>query len=774
MTRIRRHSALLIILTLFITLATIYSVVNPLFESPDEVWHYEYVRWLVEGNGLAHPDDVGHAPWHQEGSQPPLYYIAAAALTSFIPTDNAADVIRYNPHAAIGQPDAFGNKNMMAHGAADGWPWRGVTLAAHVARFFSIFLGALTVLATYGIAHTILSTHGITHSGLLERRAVAVAAASIVAFNPQFLFLSAAVNNDNLVTAVSALGMWMCVSMIANRRGMNYHAPMKASPTTGQLILLGLLVGIAALSKLSGLAVAGLAGLTLMILAWSGKNQLGRSLTDLIRWGVIVGIVAFIVAGWWYMRNWLLFGDPLALQAMFDILPRRANPPTLDELIARAEGVWRSLWAVFGWFNVVVDERLYLFYSALSIVGITGFLFGGIRQVVTRDRPQGINPQSSIVNRQLLLLLIWITVIFLSLLRWAQMRYPQGRLLFPAISAAAVVLGIGLMNWLPARWQRVGAWCVASMMFVIAATTPWVWINPVYAAVTTPANDIVPPNLTAVDFGEQVRLVGYDIAKDEARPGDTLDVALYWEAIQPMTTDYSVFVHLTDNYDILQAQRDSYPVLGNLPTREWQPGDLIVDHHRVRIPETAPTPARMRVDVGLYNFVTEERLFVATENIDSEGQTDRWTIGNIALLAPAGDGTLPNSIFVNFDDQIALVGYDFDRYVMQPGETLTLTLWWEALATPKMNYKVFTHLILPPEATWAQMDSDPRRGESPTSTWQPGQRIADEYTLTLPETAPPGTYFVEIGFYDPDTYSRLRVNFSDKGIVLGQVRVGAE
>ena len=154
-----------------------------------------------------------------------------------------------------------------------------------------------------------------------------------------------------------------------------------------------------------------------------------------------------------------------------------------------------------------------------------------------------------------------------------------------------------------------------------------------------------------------------------------------------------------------------------------------------------------------------------------EAQPDRWTIGNISLLAPEGDGTLPHSLFVNFDDQIALVGFDFDRRVMQPGETLTLTLWWEALAVPQLDYKVFTHLILPPEATWAQMDSDPRRGESPTATWQPGQRIEDEYTLTLPETAPPGTYFVEIGFYDPETYSRLRVNFSDKGIVLGQVRV---
>jgi hypothetical protein len=110
---------------------------------------------------------------------------------------------------------------------------------------------------------------------------------------------------------------------------------------------------------------------------------------------------------------------------------------------------------------------------------------------------------------------------------------------------------------------------------------------------------------------------------------------------------------------------------------------------------------------------------------------------------------------------------------MQPGETLGLTLWWEALAVPEKDYKVFTHLVLPPEATWAQMDSRPQRGGSRTNTWEPGQRIEDHYELMLPESAPPGIYFVEIGIYDPDTNDRLMVNFSDKGIVLGQVRVEA-
>ena len=75
MITLRRHWPIVLILALFLGLGGAYSVVNPLFESPDEVWHYEYVRWLVEGHGLPRPEQVGTAAWHQEGSQPPLYYL---------------------------------------------------------------------------------------------------------------------------------------------------------------------------------------------------------------------------------------------------------------------------------------------------------------------------------------------------------------------------------------------------------------------------------------------------------------------------------------------------------------------------------------------------------------------------------------------------------------------------------------------------------------------------------------------------------------------------
>ena len=743
-----------IILTIYIALASIYSVVNPLFESPDEVWHYEYVRWLVEGEGLPVPEDVGHAPWHQEGSQPPLYYIAAAALTFWIPTDNAPEVIRYNPHAAIGQPDAVGNKNMMLHGDADAWPWRGVALAAHIARFFSILIGAVTVAATYATSRVIFP----------ERENAALLAMSIVAFNPQFLFLSAAVNNDNLVACFSAVAIWYGARLIKETWTSPY-----GTPTNWQAAIFGLLAGGAALSKLSGLLVSLFVALTFGLIAWRRK-----SFPLLLRSGLISGGVMAAVSGWWFVRNWLLFGDPLALSAMFAILPRRTSPPTLAELASRVEGVWRSVWAVFGWFNVGVHPWLYTFYSLLALLGIIGFLLGGLLYFVRKDQASTVSPaERSAQAIQILLLVIWVSALVISLLRWAQMRYPQGRLLFPALSAAAVIFAIGLTNWLPRqigpiRVRRGGVALLIGILLSVAAVLPWQTIAPTYRA----SVPLLAADASAIDganFGDQVALVGAFLPRTELQSGEQLSLQLEWVAQQDLAKDYSVFIHLIDENNIIQAQRDSFPVRGNFPTSEWQPGNTVHDIHLVDLPLTMPASNRMKINVGLYEYATGERLIV--------GGSDHWTVGYVSLSPPLADDNaqnsgLPNPISINFEDKVELIGFEFDRYTMQPGETLTLNLWWNTLAAPLEDYVVFTHLVLPPEATWAQDDSRPQQGQLPTTLWEVGQRIEDQYKLVMPENAPHGVYFMEIGLYNAETGSRLDVDFSDKGIILGQIRVG--
>ena len=80
------------------------------------------------------------------------------------------------------------------------------------------------------------------------------------------------------------------------------------------------------------------------------------------------------------------------------------------------------------------------------------------------------------------LLALWVFLIAMLLLYWAQMRYPQGRLLFPAISAFATLLAYGLTGWLPRSAQRYLAAAVALAMLALALLVPWRWIAPAYAS----------------------------------------------------------------------------------------------------------------------------------------------------------------------------------------------------------------------------------------------------------------------------------------------------
>lgn len=108
-----------------------------------------------------------------------------------------------------------------------------------------------------------------------------------------------------------------------------------------------------------------------------------------------------------------------------------------------------------------------------------------------------------------------------------------------------------------------------------------------------------------------------------------------------------------------------------------------------------------------------------------------------------------------FVQGIRLLGYQFDRPAARPGEALTLALFWQAEQPVQQPYTVFTHLLDGDEAVVVGQDNPPCRGTCPTTTWQPGEVLRDEYTWRLPATLPAGQYRVQVGLYAPDTLARL-------------------
>lgn len=134
------------------------------------------------------------------------------------------------------------------------------------------------------------------------------------------------------------------------------------------------------------------------------------------------------------------------------------------------------------------------------------------------------------------------------------------------------------------------------------------------------------------DLGDQVRLVGYALGTQQAAPGGTLLLTLYWQALAPIAERYTVFTHLLDANQQIQAQIDSEPQGGGLPTDRWAVGQLVQDNYALAVAANAQ-PGSYQVEVGLYLLATLERLPVR-DPATGTMLGDRVLLGPIEVVAP--------------------------------------------------------------------------------------------------------------------------------------------
>jgi 4-amino-4-deoxy-L-arabinose transferase-like glycosyltransferase len=806
---------LAVILVLFVFLGTGYAIVTPVFEASDELWHYPMVRHLADGNPLPvqvfDPDAAG--PWKQQASQPPLYYYLGAALTFWVDTADVTRIRRLNPHVNTGTIPADGNINLVVHDPAAN-PWQGTLLAVRIVRWFSVLLGAVTVFLTYQIARAVAP----------GRPEIALGAAAVNAFTPMFLFISGAVNNDNLVIPLASLALLLMIRAVQRHgidveavlRNETFHRGIAPESTLPEMnderrttnmgrwalvvgrwssdltdwMVLGAVIGLAALTKISAVGLLFLALGTIFVTRWQSLvrpltlSRLLRLLIETLGRFLLLLLPLLLIAGWWYYRNIALYGDWTGWNAFIAVLGQRPQPATLGQLWSERAGFLASYWGLFGGLNVPMPGWIYTVLNLVLLTAVLGFplylwqqLFPK-RKFVIGNRPlaQG-NYQLLITNYfPLLLCLLWSAAVVYGLIQWATLTWSsQGRLVFTAISALTTLLVLGLAGWLPRRPATAVIAVLATFLFIISAAAPFAWIRPAYQPHRYTQHWLA-PTPTNVDFGGQMRLVDYEIkgtapAHAELRPGGRLDLLLQWEVLAPMDRDWSVFVHLND--PVLGApiaQRDMYPDHGLRPTSLLPAGERIFNLYRLAIPDTAVAPAELTLMVGLYDFYTGERL----------AQADGRDAANLAILPlTAVPGEYPNALSQNFGNELELVGFDFDSRRVPPGDTLAVTLYWRPLRPLRTDYTFFAQVVdLDGDLTrWASDDPAPAAG---TSGWRPGETQTVTFRLPLADDTPPRLYPLIIGVYTQTaagTLQRLQLVTADGRVtdqdylLLTQVRV---
>jgi hypothetical protein len=774
------HHASRLILFLFILLSTLYAIVVPPFEASDELWHYPMVKYIADNWALPVQDPQNVGPWRQEGNQPPLYYFIGAVATFWIDTSDV-DVVRHvNPHADGGVVTPDGNVNLVTHNPqAEAFPWRGTTLAVRIIRFLSVLMGATTVYLTYRLVLELFPT----------RPNLALAAAAVNAFTPMFLFISGAVNNDNLVIPLCSLALLQMVRLIKSANldtqyairntdhvlasPLALHASARGARRGTRIthhVFLGLIVALALLTKESAGGLVLLTALTVTYVAWQAGRRDGAKAgwqTFLIG-GLATALPVLLVAGWWYLRNWQLYGDPLGQNVFIEILGQRDVPADLAQLWRERISFIRGYWGNFGGLNVPLPDPIYAAFDVLLLLAAVGLIILILRQLyqyTNQRRVSSLRRETNQPTNQfaLLLTLLWPLLVVVLWITWATTTWSsQGRLVFSAISVWSLLLVLGwdaLARLLPRRWQSLGLWLAPLFMFSISLAAPLAWIQPAYAqppalaeeevALLLPAgSDSSAPRqrIDAVFFhpaGGQLKLLGYETPVLAAYPGQPVPVTLYWEAIEPFNQDYSTFVHLVDSHDLVVAQRDAFPGMGTLSTQWLAPGRRWAEKRVLTLPDTAFSPNRAVFEVGLYDYRSQERLTV----VDAEGQMagDNVRFGRFEVLSLPAEW--PNPIEVDFGGQLTLVGYDLNRRALSAGQSATLTLYWRAQRSMAIDYSISTQFVNRGGVKAAQKDAWPFDGALPTSLWEPGQIVEEARELTIFEGTSPGVYDVYVAVY---------------------------
>ena len=140
---------------------------------------------------------------------------------------------------------------------------------------------------------------------------------------------------------------------------------------------------------------------------------------------------------------------------------------------------------------------------------------------------------------------------------------------------------------------------------------------------------------------------------------------------------------------------------------------------------------------------------------------------------PAGSAPqLPGAkeLLLNWSDSLGLLDYSVEPEHVAPGETITITLTYQALTDLDRNYTAYVHLLGRADAEggspiWGQADGEPCGGALRTGTWRAGDIVRDTIRLQVNPQAPAGIYRLETGFYTWPDITPLALTGQDEALV---------
>lgn len=282
-----------------------------------------------------------------------------------------------------------------------------------------------------------------------------------------------------------------------------------------------------------------------------------------------------------------------------------------------------------------------------------------------------------------------------------------------------------------------------------------------FARATKPIEPQYPTNII---FGDKLHLLGYDVtigARQEYLP----IVTLYWQALEPLPKDYSLWPFFINRQGQLIEDPTERPLVTTLwyPTSHWSPDEIIITRTlpwdlgdfftlAVGVSEGSWSDYTNRLPVtkmaeAWYTFENETWV-----RLNSFQRRNRQQYEALSFL-DRHDDPAPLAQFWHI---ITLQGVDIPRTIIHDNEPLSFTLYWQTAAPISVDLQTFAHLQNEDDQTVAQLDWTPQDplGYLPTTAWQPDRLVIDRQTLPV-SAVPPGKYRLVVGWYYPVTGDRL-------------------
>ncbi len=240
----------------------------------------------------------------------------------------------------------------------------------HIARYFMVALYPVTLWFAFLTLRRIFPD-------ILAAPVWGVAVMSTV---PMFTLVHSYYTNDAPAIASSTVATYALVR--ATQSGF----------TLRDTLLLGSSLGVAGLHKYTGFLVF---PATAFVLIW----HFFKRPVELLRVGILIVAIAAAISSGWYIRNWLLYGDPIGVgftQAAVDASGGAPTPPrtrglSVVEFVEETDWIaenFATFWAGYGRERLKLPGAAYLAFSVLIVAAASGMALRVVR--LTQKRLAGL------------------------------------------------------------------------------------------------------------------------------------------------------------------------------------------------------------------------------------------------------------------------------------------------------------------------------------------------------------------------------------------------